>query len=155
MRKASFALLVLALLVAGCSQKLPVGMEDTQLDSKTIAEQQQRESTLEQGSRLFEEKSGEASIESDSKKILITARQFSYEPDIIEAEYGETVMLTITSIDVGHGFALPDFGINTRVPPEESVTVTFVADKKGEFNFFNPVYSGSGWKNMTGKLIVK
>jgi cytochrome c oxidase subunit 2 len=83
------------------------------------------------------------------------ARQFAYEPDLLEVGYGEKVMLTVTSIDVGHGFALPDFGINTKVPPEESVTVIFTADKRGEFRFFNPVYSGSGWRNMTGKMIVK
>lgn len=89
------------------------------------------------------------------KIFALRAYQFGYEPDVIEAEHGDHVMLTVTSVDVGHGFALPDFGINEKIPPEESVTFRFRADKAGEFRFFNPVYSGKGWKDMEGTLIVR
>ena len=96
-------------------------------------------------------------IESNASRKLVNVRayQFAFDPDVIRVNYGERVLLTVTSVDVGHGFALPDFGLNKRVPPEESVTFDFVADKRGNFSFFNPVYSGSGWKNMTGVFIVK
>ena len=87
--------------------------------------------------------------------FAIRAFQFGYEPDLIEVKLGDHVMLTVTSVDVGHGFALPDFDINEQVPAEESVTFRFVADREGEFEFFNPVYSGKGWKDMKGKFIVK
>ena len=89
------------------------------------------------------------------KIFSIRAFQFGYDPDLLEVDHGDNVMITITSVDVGHGFALPDFGINERIPAEESVTVQFVADKKGEFEFFNSVYSGEGWEDMKGKFIVR
>jgi len=87
--------------------------------------------------------------------VSINAYQFAYEPDRVEVHYGDDILLTVTSLDVGHGFALPDFGVNVRVPAEESVQVRFKADKMGEFDFFNPVYSGKGWKDMKGKFIVE
>jgi plastocyanin len=78
-----------------------------------------------------------------------------YEPDSVEVELGDEVMLTVTSVDAGHGFALPDFGINERIPMEESETFTFTADKEGEFEFFNPVKSTDSWKEMKGTFIVR
>lgn len=78
-----------------------------------------------------------------------------YEPDTVEVMLGDEVMLTVTSVDAGHGFALPDFGINKRIPAEESETFTFVADKQGEFEFFNPVKSTEKWKEMKGTFIVR
>jgi len=78
-----------------------------------------------------------------------------YEPDTLEVALGDEVMLTVTSVDAGHGFALVEFGINERIPAEESKTFTFVADKEGEFEFFNPVKSTDGWKEMTGVFEVK
>ncbi len=99
--------------------------------------------------------SASSSASDDLRMVSVSAFQFGYEPDRIEVEFGDDVLLTVTSLDVGHGFALPEFGINERVPPEESVTVRFTADQSGEFRFFNSVYSGSGWKDMEGSFIVR
>ena len=78
------------------------------------------------------------------KVFEMTARQFSFEPGTITVEKGDTVKLTITSIDVTHGFALPDFGIYENLEPGKMVNVEFVADKEGTFNFFCSVPCGSG-----------
>jgi cytochrome c oxidase subunit 2 len=163
MRKLLMTLLVL-LILTGCVQKLVPNTEksDSNVQESSIEEKQEQLGELtqkiEQSSKIFDRPTiadPEEDNTTPTKKVLITARQFAYEPDLIEVKKGDKVAITITSLDVGHGFALPDFGINTRVPAEESVTVIFVADKKGEFQYFNSVYSGSGWKNMTGKLVVK
>ncbi|NQU79676.1 cupredoxin domain-containing protein [Candidatus Woesearchaeota archaeon] len=87
--------------------------------------------------------------------ITLRAYQFGYEPDVLKAEYGDKIMLTVTSSDVNHGIAIPDFGVNQNVPAEESVEIVFIANRRGEFEFFNPVYSGKDWKQMKGKLIVR
>jgi len=92
---------------------------------------------------------------SNAQRIAVRMFQFGFDPEVIEVKKGERVVLTITSADVGHGFALPEFGINEKVPPEGSVTVRFIADIGGEFEFFESVYSGKGWKDMKGKLIVR
>ena len=54
------------------------------------------------------------------KTFALKAYRFQFEPNKITVNEGDHVMLTITSLDVGHGFALPDFGINEKIPPEDS-----------------------------------
>ena len=70
-------------------------------------------------------------------------------------QHGDLVKLNITSVDVTHGFALPDFGVNSNLEPGKTVPVEFTADKTGEFSFFCNVYCGEGHKDMKGTLIVK
>jgi heme/copper-type cytochrome/quinol oxidase subunit 2 len=89
------------------------------------------------------------------KIFAVRAYRFQFDPNEIIVDEGDHVRITITSLDVGHGFALPDFGINQKIPPEDSVTIDFLADKPGEFGFFSSVYSGSGYKNMTGTFTVR
>ncbi len=93
--------------------------------------------------------------ETGLKRIVIRMFRFGFDPEYIEVNKGDHVYLTVTSTDVGHGFALPDFGINERVPPEDSITVDFIADTKGEFEYFESVYSGKGWKDMKGTFVVR
>lgn len=89
------------------------------------------------------------------KKFNITAKQWSFEPSTIIVNKNDKVILNIKSIDVTHGFALPDFKINEKIMPGKTVTVEFIADKTGEFKFFCSVPCGEGHGNMQGKLIVK
>lgn len=89
------------------------------------------------------------------KEFTMTAKQFEFVPNTITVNQGDTVKLTITSIDVTHGFNLPDFGINERLNPGKPVTVEFVADKKGTFTFACSVPCGSGHSGMSGRLVVE
>lgn len=89
------------------------------------------------------------------KEFYITARQWEFEPRDITVSQGDLVRLTITSVDVEHGFALPDFGIDERLNPGDAVVIEFIADKKGEFRFFCNVYCGAGHQAMEGKIIVE
>src|SRR3990167_8232976 len=78
------------------------------------------------------------------KEYTITAKQFDFSPSTITASVGDTVKLHIKSVDVTHGFALPDFGISKTLNPGETIDIEFVADKKGTFNFFCNVQCGLG-----------
>lgn len=89
------------------------------------------------------------------KEFTITAKQFDFSPSTITANVGDTVKLHITSQDVTHGFALPDFGISKTLNKGETVDVEFVADKKGTFSFFCSVVCGLGHGGMRGQLIVR
>jgi len=64
------------------------------------------------------------------------------------------VKLNIKSVDVTHGFALPEYGISERLPPNQAVDIEFVADKQGTFTFFCNIPCGSGHGAMRGTLIV-
>ena len=87
--------------------------------------------------------------------ISVTAKNWEFVPAQIEVEKGNTVELSITSIDVDHSFALPAFGINTKLSPNQTSVVTFTADKTGSFPFSCKVFCGEGHKGMNGVLIVK
>ncbi len=89
------------------------------------------------------------------REIKVTARQWEFTPNPIVVNQGERVRLRITSTDVPHGFALPDFGINEVLNPGQEVTVEFTADKAGQFGFFCSVQCGIGHSGMRGSLIVK
>lgn len=92
---------------------------------------------------------------SEVKTFSITAKQFEFSPSSITVNEGDTVRISITTKDATHGFVIPDFGINKVVNPGATVTVEFVADKKGTFSFRCSVYCGDGHGGMTGSLTVK
>ena len=98
---------------------------------------------------------GNTSIQGYVKEFKMTAKQFAFEPEIIEVNKGDMVRLIVTSIDVPHGISIPEYGINERLNPGEPVTIEFIADKEGTFTAFCSVFCGSGHSNMKGKIIVK
>ena len=89
------------------------------------------------------------------KEFRITSKQFAFEPSTIEVNKGDKVKLIVTSVDVPHGIAIPEYGINERLDPGKPVTIEFTADKEGTFTTFCSVFCGSGHSNMKGKIIVK
>ena len=99
--------------------------------------------------------SGAAAGTGHKVEVALIARQFEFEPSTITVKRGDTVSMHLTSADVAHGFFLPDFGINEKVNPGETVTFEFVANKAGSFAFSCSVPCGSGHGKMRGTLVVK
>lgn len=89
------------------------------------------------------------------KEFTMTAKQFAFDPAEITVKQGDKVRINIKSIDVEHGFSLPDFNINVNLTPGINRLVEFTADKKGKFIFSCSVMCGQGHKDMVGKLIVE
>ena len=89
------------------------------------------------------------------KEFKMTAKQFQFEPSTIEVNKGDKVRLIVTSVDVPHGIAIPEYGINQRLDPGKPVTIEFIADKEGTFTSFCSVLCGAGHSNMKGKIVVK
>ena len=88
------------------------------------------------------------------REFNMTAKDFEFDPETIEVNAGDKVVLNIVSTDVKHGIALPAFGVSQDLNPGEKVRVEFVADKKGTYTFFCNVYCGEGHRGMKGSLIV-
>jgi len=89
------------------------------------------------------------------KEFTMTARQWEFSPNEIRVNKGDRVRISVTSSDVAHGFRLPEFSIDERLPPGKEVIIEFVADKAGTFPFSCSVPCGSGHGSMTGLLIVE
>ena len=88
------------------------------------------------------------------KQFDIIAKQWEFIPNEIKVNKDDTVILNIKSIGVNHGFMLTEFGVNEFLSPNKQITVEFVADKSGEFEFSCNVPCGSGHGRMRGQLIV-
>lgn len=96
--------------------------------------------------------------ESESPKvneISVRAFQWGFEPGTITVKKGEVVRLMITSSDVKHGFAIPEYGLDVQLSPGDTVPVEFVADKSGTFTAYCSVPCGAGHTDMKAKLVVE
>jgi len=91
----------------------------------------------------------------ETKEITMTAKQWNFVPSTITVNQGDKVILNIKSIDVSHGFAVPQFGIDALLTPGNNVNVEFIANKKGSFPFICSVACGAGHGTMRGKVVVK
>lgn len=103
------------------------------------------------GLRSPAQTSGEGHIH----EIQVTAKKFEFTPSVITVEKGERVKLTITALDREHGFALPAFGIQERLPKGVPTVIEFDANKTGVFPFHCSVFCGLGHHRMKGTLVVK
>ncbi len=86
-------------------------------------------------------------------ELTLTAKKdaWHWEPEILEAEQGEKIILTIINQDsYDHGIAIDAFGVSQRVPASETVKVEFVVTQPGEFPFYCSVPCGSG--EVDGKV---
>ncbi len=85
----------------------------------------------------------------------LTAKQWEFEPALIEVDLGDKVELHMESEDVAHGIVIPEYGISERLEPGEDVHAEFIADKAGTFNFLCNVPCGAGHSGMNGIIVVK
>lgn len=90
----------------------------------------------------------------DVIEIDLTAKQWEFEPQLIEVNLGDKVELHVESVDVSHGIVIPEYGISERLNPGEDVHAEFIADKKGTFNFYCNVPCGAGHSGMNGIIVV-
>jgi cytochrome c oxidase subunit 2 len=140
---------LVAAVIAGCTSQQPT----TTAPSIQEVQQQPQETTPEAQQQQAEEADEQAQPE--VKTFEMTAKQWEFIPDTITVSKGDAVRLIINSIDVAHGIAITEFGINERLEPGKVTEVEFVADKTGTFTFYCSVFCGSGHGSMRGTLIVK
>ena len=93
--------------------------------------------------------------ESKVREFTITAKDWKFSPSTIIVNQGDKVILKITSADVTHSFLLKDYGINTKLEPNKTQTIEFIADKFGVFPFRCGVPCGAGHKEMVGTFVIK
>lgn len=84
----------------------------------------------------------------------IKAKKFSYTPNIITVNRGDTVKIRLLSEDVHHGFFLDGYGIKTSAHPGMEGSLKFIADKPGRYTFRCSVTCGEFHPYMVGYLVV-
>lgn len=86
--------------------------------------------------------------------VPLTVKRFEYSPRQVSLQKGLPVVFEITSLDVPHGFNLPDFGVRADVIPGRVTRVRFVPDRVGTFTFRCDIFCGAGHEDLEGELIV-
>lgn len=82
--------------------------------------------------------------------LVFTAKNFEFDQEVYEVPLGATVNVTIVN-DEGYHTAMIQ-GYNVDVKPDK--TMTFVADKAGEFQIICSTMCGIGHADMKSKLVV-
>ena len=90
----------------------------------------------------------------DVKTFDVIASKFKFEPATITVAQGDSVRLRLHSTDRSHAIAIKPFGVKALIPVGEVVTVEFVANRAGRFDFTCSEYCGTGHGSMKGRLVV-
>lgn len=86
-------------------------------------------------------------------EVQVVAKQFTFEPALIEVTAGEPVRLVIRSADRVHGFAIRDLKIDVQVPRSGSAVVEFTAPRPGRYEIACSELCGSGHGQMKAALV--
>jgi plastocyanin len=93
--------------------------------------------------------------DAEKKIVVIDSQNFSFSEKEIRVKEGQTVQITLNDKDGFHDLVIDEFGVKTkRLNAGESDTITFVADKKGTFEYYCSVGNHRAM-GMKGTLIVE
>lgn len=98
---------------------------------------------------------GNTSSFAAERAFELKARKFSYTPNIITVNKGDSVKIRLMSEDVHHGFFLDGYEVEMQAHPGQDGAVSFVADKPGRFNFRCSVTCGEFHPYMVGYFVVE
>lgn len=96
-----------------------------------------------------------AATDTNAPVIAVSAHQWAFTPETLNLKQGMPVILELTSLDVHHGFNLPDFGVRADMLVGQKTRVRFVPDKAGTFAFHCDYYCGTGHEGMAGQIVVE
>ena len=89
------------------------------------------------------------------RAVEMIASRFKFEPETLQVTEGDRVRLTLRSTDTEHGFSIKKLNLKVAVPKTgEPVTLEFVAERPGTYEFKCSEYCGSGHGRMKGQLVV-
>jgi cytochrome c oxidase subunit 2 len=97
---------------------------------------------------------GVRQISDDRFEAYVVARQFLYDPNVIEIPAGATIDIFVTSPDVQHGFKVTDTNINMQIVPGQISKLSFTFDEVGEYPIICHEYCGLGHAAMFGTVRV-
>lgn len=89
-----------------------------------------------------------------ARRIEVTARSFSFDPDEITVEAGEDVALVLTSKDVLHDLIIDDLDAHVTAGTGKTAEGGLRADEPGRYAYYCSV-PGHRTSGMEGTLVVE
>lgn len=97
----------------------------------------------------------DVSLDTNARTIAVAGVNHAFDVKEIRVKEGDTVTIEFTSTDGFHDWVIDEFNAKTaQVRPGTPTQVTFVADKKGTFEYYCSVGNHRAM-GMVGKLIVE
>jgi cytochrome c oxidase subunit II len=88
------------------------------------------------------------------RTVVIQVKRFEYLPREITLEKDVPVILELISLDVPHGFNLPDLHVRADALPGRPAKVRIVPHQTGRFVFHCDIFCGSGHEELEGVVVV-
>lgn len=105
--------------------------------------------------RSIEGQGGSSPSQATVKEFTVVGKPFSFTPNEIRVNKGDTVRITFNNMEGFHDFTIDGYNVKTKqIQAGQSDMVEFVADKAGTFEFFCGVGTHREM-GMIGKLIVE
>ena len=89
------------------------------------------------------------------REFTLTARDYSFSPNRVEAQQDDLIKLTVQSADNAYGFTIDDYRVSKRVPAGGSTIIEFRADRAGTFAFYSNLSNDARHSQMRGQLVVR
>ena len=89
------------------------------------------------------------------RRIEITAKKFTYEPDVITLKKGQPVILVMRSVDVTHGLKVDELNITTRdIKKSRETDIQLTPQQTGHFVGQCANFCGTGHGEMKLQIDV-
>lgn len=82
------------------------------------------------------------------RQIEITAKRFTYDPDVVTLKKGQPVQLVLKSEDVSHGLRIRELGLDLKTSKTKPAEMLFTPRKSGDFVGHCSVFCGAGHGSM-------
>ena len=89
------------------------------------------------------------------REVTVTARDYNFSPNHVEARQDDLIKLTVQSEDVAYGFTIDEYRLSKRVPAGGTTVLEFRADRAGTFSFYSNLSNDSRHSQMRGQLVVR